>query len=91
MRITKASSEPSSCGITSSPPIDPELSSRRRDVVGVFPNDASLIRLAGMLLIEQNDEWLVSRRYLSQESLAALSTRETELSATAVQETEQQC
>ena len=42
-----------------------------------------------MLLIEQNDEWLVGRRYLSQESLAALSVRETELSGTTVQETEQ--
>jgi putative transposase len=42
---------------------------RRSDVVGIYPNDMALIRLAGMLLVEQNDEWLVQRRYLSDHSI----------------------
>ena len=45
-------------------------------MVGIYPNDASLIRLAGALLLEQNDEWLVGRRYLSAESLAGLYAAE---------------
>jgi putative transposase len=45
---------------------------RRTDVVGIFPDDASLIRLTTMLAIEQNDEWLVSRRYLSAGSMVPL-------------------
>ena len=40
----------------------------------MFPNDQALIRLTGSLLIEQNDEWLVNRRYLSETSMAELTT-----------------
>jgi hypothetical protein len=47
---------------------------RRTDVVGIFPDDRSLIRLAGMLCIEQNDEWLVGRGYLSAESVSQVLT-----------------
>ena len=45
---------------------------RRTDVVGIFPDNSSLIRLATMLCIEQNDEWLVGRRYLSAGSMEPL-------------------
>jgi putative transposase len=49
---------------------------RRTDVVGIFPNDRALIRLAASVVIEQNDEGLVGRRYLSNHSLEAVLAQE---------------
>jgi putative transposase len=46
---------------------------RRTNVVGIFPNDAAITRLVGAMLLEQNDEWSLNRRYLQLEGLQSLS------------------
>jgi len=55
---------------------------RRTNVVGIFPNDASITRLVGAMLLEQSDEWSLNRRYMQLEGLQSLSdTAPTRVSA----------
>jgi putative transposase len=49
---------------------------RGTNVVGIFPNEAAVIRLVGTLLLEQNDEWQLQRRYKQLEGLQSLSNNQ---------------
>ena len=55
---------------------------RRTDVVGIFPDRASVIRLVGAVLAEQHDEWAEGRRYLGLDVLARAQTVDTTKEAT---------
>jgi putative transposase len=46
---------------------------RRADVVGIFPNEASITRLIGAVLLEANDEWQLQHRYMQTEAMAELT------------------
>jgi putative transposase len=46
---------------------------RRADVVGIFPGEASITRLIGAVLLEQNDEWQLQHRYMQVEAMAELA------------------
>jgi len=61
---------------------------RRTDVVGIFPDKASVIRLVGALLVDTNDEMIASeRRYIAAASIADLTDQTTELSLPAAPRT----
>ncbi len=46
---------------------------RRADVVGIFPNDTSIVRLIGAVLMEQNDEWQLQHRYMQVEAMSEIT------------------
>lgn len=50
---------------------------RRADVVGVFPNETSIRRLIGAVLLEQNDEWICMNRYMQREAMADIDADKT--------------
>jgi len=58
---------------------------RRTNVVGVFPNPAALLRLAGHILIEQHDEWnCADRRYFSENSMKLIGANPEEVNIAAI-------
>lgn len=52
---------------------------RRTRVVSIFPNQASLERLTGALLLEEHEEWMVARRFISERSMRLLKSPEVQL------------
>jgi len=54
---------------------------RRVRAVGLFPNEASVIRLLGAMLMEQDDEWRIGRRYFSARSMALLQPEQEDVKA----------
>lgn len=51
---------------------------RRADVVGIFPNEAVIVRLIGAVLFERNDEWQSQHRYMRVEAFAQIDAAESE-------------
>jgi len=46
---------------------------RRTNAIGIFPDDQAIIRLVCVMMLEQNDEWSLQRRYMQLEGLQSLS------------------
>lgn len=57
---------------------------RRADVVGIFPNEQSIIRVIGAILLEQNDECQLQSRYMQAEAMAKLNTQTNEIGLTQI-------
>ena len=49
---------------------------RRADVVGIFPDEASISRLTGAVLFERNDEWATRHRYMQVEAFSRIDAAE---------------